>query len=83
MSEVTSTAFDELHPAVVAELVKVIARSTLVPIDEAQKRLGIGRSSIYEALASGGLESVRIGGRRLISLAALDHFVETHRVAAA
>ena len=38
----------------------------LVTIDEAARRLSIGRSHIYEVMRRGGLRSVRIGRSRRI-----------------
>jgi excisionase family DNA binding protein len=35
-------------------------------IDEAVKASGLGRTFLYERIASGELKSVKIGGRRLI-----------------
>jgi excisionase family DNA binding protein len=41
----------------------------------AQKRLMIGRTKLFELVASGDIETVRIGSRRLIPAQALDEFV--------
>ena len=35
-------------------------------IDEAVKATGLGRTFLYERIASGELKSIKIGGRRLI-----------------
>jgi excisionase family DNA binding protein len=35
-------------------------------IDEAVKASGLGRSFLYERMASGELKSIKVGGRRLI-----------------
>ena len=45
-----------------------------VGIVEAGKRLGIGRSCAYQAAASGRfpVPIIKVGGRRLVSIAALD-----------
>jgi excisionase family DNA binding protein len=43
------------------------------------ERTGIGRSKLYQLMASGDLESVRVGRRRLIPEAALIQFVERLR----
>lgn len=35
-------------------------------IDEAVKASGLGRTFLYERIASGDLKSIKVGGRRLI-----------------
>ena len=35
-------------------------------IDEAVKATGLGRTFLYERIASGELKSIKVGGRRLI-----------------
>ena len=35
-------------------------------IDEAVKASGLGRTFLYERIASGELKSIKVGGRRLI-----------------
>ena len=42
---------------------------------EAAARLGIGRTKLYELMASGELRSVKIGGARRVSATALTEFV--------
>jgi excisionase family DNA binding protein len=49
---------------------------------QAADALGIGRSKLYELLASGELESIHIGTARRIPTQALEHFVERRRAAA-
>ena len=51
-----------------------LPRLLLTP-EEAAHVLGIGRTKLYQLLADGFLPSVRIGGSRRISTAALDQFV--------
>jgi excisionase family DNA binding protein len=46
----------------------------LRPVEAAQ-RLGIGRTKVYELMASGELRSVRIGAARRVSATALAEFV--------
>ncbi|ETA03993.1 transcriptional regulator [Frankia sp. CcI156] len=46
---------------------------------EAAEILAVGRSTVYELLAAGDLESVRIGRSRRIPRAALDAFVRRLR----
>jgi excisionase family DNA binding protein len=45
-------------------------------VDEAAKKLGIGRNHAYEACHSGDLPSIRIGKRLLIPAAALDRLLD-------
>jgi len=47
----------------------------LFAIHEAADILGIGRTNVYALLKTGKLQSVRIGGRRLIPRTALEQFV--------
>ena len=44
-------------------------------IERAQERLGVGRSKIFELIASGQLRSVRVGRRRLVSEQAILDFI--------
>ena len=44
--------------------------------DQAARLLGIAKSTCYEWIYSGQLPSVKVGGRRLISIAALRALVE-------
>lgn len=56
------------------------ARSRLLlKPDEAADVLGIGRSTLYELLAAGRIESVQIGRSRRIPMAALADYVEQLR----
>jgi excisionase family DNA binding protein len=48
----------------------------LITVDEAARRLSIGRSHIYEQMQHGSLRSVRIGRSRRILERDLDDFVE-------
>lgn len=51
----------------------------LLTPEEAAKTLSISRSKLYELLARGALESVRIGASRRITTRALEEFVERCR----
>lgn len=53
------------------------AASLLVTPEEAAKVLRIGRSKIYELIASGALKSVRIGRSRRIRWGDLQAFVDS------
>ena len=46
---------------------------------EAAEVLGIGRSNLYQLLADGSLDSVKLGGLRRVSVEALQEFVERLR----
>jgi excisionase family DNA binding protein len=52
------------------------SRRVLITVDEAARRLSIGRSHIYEQMRRGSLRSVRIGRSRRILERDLDDFVE-------
>ncbi len=42
-----------------------------LPINDACRALGIGRSSLYELIAKGRIKTARVGGRRLVPLSEL------------
>ena len=50
-------------------------RLLLRPV-EAAEAIGIGRSKVYELLASGELPSIRIGGSVRVPVAALQAWIE-------
>jgi excisionase family DNA binding protein len=61
--------------AALVDLIRSVVRDELagagigcraLSIEEAARRLGIGRSALYAAIARGEVASVRIGRRRLI-----------------
>ena len=43
----------------------------LVGISEASRIMGLGRTSVYELMAAGDLENLKIGNRRLITLTSI------------
>ncbi len=53
----------------------------LLKPEEAAEVLGIGRSKLYQLLADGSLDSVKLGGLRRVSVDALQEFVERLRKA--
>ena len=53
------------------ELINHAAQVLAVSPNEAARLCGIGRTTLYAALASGDLKSVKIGTRRLIRLEAI------------
>jgi excisionase family DNA binding protein len=48
-------------------------------VEEARFRLGLGRSSIYEALRRGDIPYIRIGRRILIPRASLEQLLIRHQ----
>lgn len=54
----------------------------LYEVSEASVMTSLGRSKLYELLAAGEIESVKVGKRRLIPAQALETFVERLRSAA-
>jgi excisionase family DNA binding protein len=48
---------------------------------EAARLAGIGRTTIYAAISSGELSSLKLGKRRLIVVAALRAWLQEHEVA--
>jgi excisionase family DNA binding protein len=48
-----------------------------VAIPEAARLLGIGRSTAYELLGAGKLKSVKIGSRRLVTVASVRAFADS------
>jgi excisionase family DNA binding protein len=50
----------------------LLMKTLLISIPEACSRTGIGRSFLYERLATGSIRSVKAGRRRLIDAASLE-----------
>jgi excisionase family DNA binding protein len=48
----------------------------LIRIDEAARRLGLGRSMTYRFIQSGELPSIKIGGARRVLVADLGVFIK-------
>ena len=55
------------------------AQPVMLTITEAAQRLSIGRSMLYELMASGAIESVHIGRLRRIPVDCLTDFVNRRR----
>ena len=51
----------------------------LLTVMEAAQRLGIGRSLMYELLASGSIPSIRVGRLRRVPCQALTEFIDERR----
>ncbi len=47
----------------------------LLTVDEAAKRLALGRTMVYELIANGTLQSLKIGRARRIPASSLDRWV--------
>ena len=50
--------------------------------DEAARLAGIGRTSLYAALATGDLKSIKIGSRRLIKIEAIHEWLASYQTGA-
>lgn len=48
--------------------------SILVRVEEAARRLGLSRTTLFKLIGDGVIPSVKLGGRRLISPAAIERF---------
>lgn len=55
----------------------------LCPIEETGLLLSVGRSQVFELIARGELESVKIGRRRLVPREAIDTYIGRLRAEAA
>lgn len=49
----------------------------LVSISKTGELLGIGRTKTYELITQGQLETISIGGRRLVTLRSIDELVNS------
>lgn len=47
---------------------------------EAARRMGIGRTILYELISAGSLKSIKIGSRRLIAVKAIEDCLAAHEV---
>ena len=54
-----------------------VADQLAVSVRAAAKRAGLGRTTIYDVIASGDLPTIKIGRRRLIRIATLDQWLES------
>lgn len=57
------------------ETIPVVPQRLALSPSEAAAVLGVSRPTIYGLLSSGSLRSVRAGARRLISVAAIEDFL--------
>jgi excisionase family DNA binding protein len=80
MTAQTSIDFDAIPVPLRAPAAKHGSASRLLlKPDEAADVLGIGRSTLYELLAAGHIESVQIGRSRRIPFVALQEYVDRLR----
>jgi excisionase family DNA binding protein len=54
----------------------------LLGVGDAMRALSVGRTKLYELIASGEIELVKIGSKSCITVASLNEFVERLRVQA-
>ena len=47
---------------------------------EAARKMGVGRTFLYELIASGALRTVKLGKRRLITIKAIQDCLAAHEV---
>ena len=64
------------------ELINEAAQILAVSPNEAARLCSIGRTTLYAALSSGDLKSVKIGTRRLITLDALRDWLKRNETTA-
>ena len=55
------------------------AEPICVRVNDAARMIGIGRTKLYELIASGELETIKIGKATRITTASLHKLVERHR----
>lgn len=65
-----------------ADLITQAAQVLAVSPNEAARLCSIGRTTLYAALSSGDLKSVKIGTRRLITLEALREWLKRNETPA-
>lgn len=47
-----------------------------VRVEQAARAIGLGRTTLYGLIASGQIRTLKVGGRRLVPLRAIDEFIE-------
>lgn len=72
----------ESEPAATQESDTRINDPLLLRVEDVMKRLGVGRTTVYGLIKSGDLESVMLGGRRLVPTDAVVALVDRVRAEA-
>ncbi len=62
----------QLTTAIIELVERPAMKPRAVSVQFAARLLGLSRTSLYELLDSGALHSVKVGGRRLVPMAAID-----------
>lgn len=73
-----AAAIRELVAAIRAEIIPAAAPDApiaLLSVEEAARRLGVGRTMLYREIAAGHVRSVKIGRRRVIPADAIGEYV--------
>ncbi|PWJ19359.1 helix-turn-helix domain-containing protein [Jannaschia seohaensis] len=65
----------------ITEILNQVPQIMAVSPNEAARLCSIGRTTLYAALSSGELKSVKIGTRRLITLEALREWLQRNETA--
>jgi len=47
----------------------------LWPVEAVMERLSVGRTTVFELMANGELQSVKVGRRRLVSESAINEYI--------
>lgn len=68
-----------MYPQPSVKGVNNMSDKLLLSAEQAAEMLAIGRSKVFEMMASGELESFTIGRRRVLPVAGLREFVERQR----
>ena len=53
----------------------------MLSVDDAARRLGISRATLYQLADRGGLRTVKVGRRRLVAASDLAAYIEATRAA--
>jgi len=70
-----------MSPLIPTPAAKARSAPLAVAPDEAARLAGVGRTTLYRAISSGDLKSLKVGKRRLIAVEALRTWLLSHEVA--